>query len=395
MAAQAPSFPGDEGLGGFVWFQEGGDYLADSWKLFMRPQFRASWRLIYAQPKDQILAALYRFRHTFLLVASLSFLTVILLSISQIRRRLMPIQQLLRATEKLGEQDFDCKVDIDTRDEFERLGIAFNTMVQRLESNLKARDRAERELVAARDRALAAAQTEARFIANVSHELRTPMTSIRAFAEILREHGAEDQATHDEFLDIIVVESDRLTRLIENVLNLTKIQSMAEPNFEVIDVSQTIMDVCLAMSVVAADRGVTIDNEGVHGPLWADGDHDCLKQVWTNLISNATKFSPDNSVIWVTADRENDHIVVAVRDQGPGISAEDQAVIFERFRQVSSDPSTNKPPGTGLGLTIAKDLVEFHRGTITVESTAGQGATFRVSLPVSFHSLTQLPGPPG
>ena len=260
---------------------------------------------------------------------------------------------------------------------------------------MKARDRAERELVDARDRALVAAQTEARFIANVSHELRTPMTSIRAFAEILREHGAEDQATHDEFLDIIVVESDRLTRLIENVLSLTKIQAMAEPTFEVIDVSQTITDVCLAMSVVAADRGITIDDEGVHGPLWADGDHDCLKQVWTNLISNATKFSPDNSVIWVTADRENDHIVVEVRDQGPGISAVDQAVIFERFRQVSSDMSTDKPTGTGLGLTIAKDLVEFHRGFLTVESTAGKGATFRVSLPVSFHSLTPLPGPPG
>ena len=100
-------------------------------------------------------------------------------------------------------------------------------------------------------------------------------------------------------------------------------------------------------------------------------------------------------MISVTAGRENDHIVVEVRDQGPGISAEDQSVIFERFRQVSSDIVTNKPAGTGLGLTIAKDIVEFHRGVIAVESAPGKGATFRVSLPVSFHSLAQLPGPPG
>ena len=156
------------------------------------------------------------------------------------------------------------------------------------------------------------------------------MTSIRAFAEILRDHGAEDQKTHDEFLDIILVESDRLTRLIENVLDLTKIHSMVKPEFEVIDVSQTIRDICRAMSVVAADRGITIEDRGIEGPLWADGDQDCLKQVWTNLLSNASKFSPDDSVVRVTAVLDGDSIVVEVADQGPGISEKDRRDVHSR-----------------------------------------------------------------
>lgn len=388
----AMSYLGSAESGVFAWSDARDEYLASSWQLFMMPQFRAQWKLIYSRGKSEILAPLYRFRVLFLLIGFLSFLIVTLLSVSQVRKRLMSIQELVAATEKVGVQNFDCRVSIDSKDEFEKLGHAFNAMVNRLETDVKVRDHVERELITARDKAVAAAQTEAQFIANVSHELRTPMTSIRAFAEILRDHGAEDQKTHDEFLDIILAESDRLTRLIENVLDLTKIHSMVKPEFEVIDVSQTIRDICVAMSVVAADRGITIEDRGIDGPLWSDGDQDHLKQVWTNLISNATKFSPDDSVVRVTADLNGDTIVVEVTDQGPGISEKDQKVVFERFRQVTSDVVTDKPAGTGLGLTIAKDIVQLHKGVIEVSSQPGEGATFRVILPVSFHTVSSPMG---
>ncbi len=379
----AQALEANPSTGHFPWKGETDDFLSSYWTLFMQPRFGTDWTILSSCDRAGIFHPLESFRASFIMVTLLSFLVVVLLSLHQIRRYLRPIELLTSATRKVGENDFTSRVEVEGDDEFAELAESFNAMMDRIVETMEALKTAQDELIEARDKALASARTETQFLINVSHELRTPMTSILSFAEILKDYGQQDPEEREEFLDIIISEAQRLTRLVEDVLDLSKLQSGTQ-RFHVtrVDVKATLWDVVQATRTLGLEKEVTLELDVPEESLETAGDRDRLKQVWTNLISNAVKFSFEKKKVEIFARRLGPFIEVGVRDQGPGIPEDQQEIIFQRFRQAVSDIITEKPRGTGLGLTISKDIVEKHGGSIRVESAPGKGATFFVRIPV-------------
>ena len=221
------------------------------------------------------------------------------------------------------------------------------------------------------------------FISTVTHELRTPLTSIRAFSEILQDNPALDIAERSRFLSILVKESERLTRLINQVLDVAKLESgAAEWQNMMLDVREIVDDAVNATSQLFKVKNVTLELKLPEAPVPVVADRDRLMQVMLNLLSNSIKFcDADRGRVTVSVSQRQDSVQVDVADNGIGIAMEDQAYIFEKFRQVG-DTFTEKPPGSGLGLAICRQIVSHFGGRLWVESERLQGATFSFSLPV-------------
>jgi Na+/proline symporter/signal transduction histidine kinase len=223
------------------------------------------------------------------------------------------------------------------------------------------------------------------FISTVTHELRTPLTSIRAFSEMLHEDPKIDLAQRTRFLAIIVSETVRLSRLINQILDLAKLESgRAEWTVAAVDVGEVIREAADSLTVLFAEKRVMLDLDQCAAGLSVMADRDRLMQVMVNLLSNALKFVPEDSgCVKVGAGGTTDEVRVSVTDNGPGIHAADHEVIFDKFRQGSgtTDVLTDKPQGTGLGLPISRQIVEYFNGRLWVESTPGSGATFVFTLP--------------
>src|SRR5229473_6666060 len=222
------------------------------------------------------------------------------------------------------------------------------------------------------------------FISTVTHELRTPLTSIRAFSEILNDNPRLDEAERTKFLGIIVKESERLTRLINQVLDLAKIESgAAEWHSSEIDMREVLEDSVTAVSQLFKERKIDLTVELPQKLPGIVADRDRLMQVMLNLLSNAAKFSERTpGRVVVSLAQQSGFLRVEVSDNGIGISAADQEVIFEKFRQVG-DVLTGKPQGSGLGLHISRRIVEHFGGRMWVTSRPGEGACFAFTLPIA------------
>jgi Na+/proline symporter/signal transduction histidine kinase len=258
--------------------------------------------------------------------------------------------------------------------------IAYSKQLEQKSRELEA---ATGELRAANARLQELDRMKDDFISTVTHELRTPLTSIRAFSEILHDNPQMDDAKRDEFVMIIVKESERLTRMINQVLDLAKLESgSAEWHSAELDLKAVIEDAVSTTSQVLRDGGVTLtlDLPGHVPPVFADRDR--LMQVMLNLISNAVKFCDHkDGRIAITLRNQPGALRVDVRDNGIGIHPADHEIIFEKFRQVG-DTLTGKPQGTGLGLPISRQIIRHFGGTLWVDSDLGRGATFSFTLPL-------------
>ena len=223
------------------------------------------------------------------------------------------------------------------------------------------------------------------FISTVTHELRTPLTSIRAFSEMLHEDPKTDLEQRTKFLGIIVSETVRLSRLINQILDMAKLESgRAEWTVSAIDVDEVIREAADSLTALFAEKRVALDLDGLHPGLTVMADRDRLMQVMVNLLSNALKFVPtDSGRVKVGAEGTPSEVRVSVTDNGPGIHAADHEVIFDKFRQGSggTDVLTDKPQGTGLGLPISRQIIEYFNGRLWVESAPGAGACFLFTLP--------------
>jgi Na+/proline symporter/signal transduction histidine kinase len=233
------------------------------------------------------------------------------------------------------------------------------------------------------------------FVSTVTHELRTPLTSIRAFSEILHDNPALDSQQREKFLGIIIKESERLTRLINQVLDLAKIESgNAEWHSGEIDMREVIADALSSTSQLFKEKNIEVDVQLPPELPLVVADRDRLLQVMLNLMSNAAKFCPDgNGRIKIRFECDRANLRIDVEDNGVGIGAEDQNYIFEKFRQVG-DTLTRKPQGSGLGLPICRQIIRHFGGRLWVESIPGNGATFSFILPLDGKPEAQpLAGP--
>lgn len=220
------------------------------------------------------------------------------------------------------------------------------------------------------------------FLSMVSHELRTPLTSIRAFSEILRDNLEMPKDQRHNFLEIVVKETERLTRLINQILDLAKIESHRIDWIpERLDLREVITDSMAAVSQLFNERGVRLEHRLPSQPALADVDRDRITQVVINLLSNAGKFCEAGKgevVVYLAA--VGGGFRVSVQDNGPGIPPEHLGRIFEKFYQVA-DEQRGKPRGTGLGLAVCERIIHYHGGRIWVNSTVGEGTTFSFIVP--------------
>jgi len=263
-----------------------------------------------------------------------------------------------------------------------------------LENKSRALEAATAELRAANERLTELDRMKDDFISTVTHELRTPLTSIRAFSELLLDDPGIELAERERFLTIITKETERLTRLINQMLDMAKIESgNAEWHAAEIDVRDVVRESVEATAQLYRDAGIRLSVALTDDlpPVLADRDR--LIQVMLNLLSNAAKFcDPGHGEVRIRASHDAVHLRVDVSDNGPGLTARDQALVFEKFRQITH-PVTGKPQGTGLGLPISRQIVERFGGALWVESSPGHGATFSFSLPLRPGSIKRNPAP--
>ncbi len=272
------------------------------------------------------------------------------------------------------------------------VGVAIHNATL-FENTLKAQAEAEE----ARRNAEEANEAKSAFLSTVSHELRTPLTSVIGFAKIIRKRLSDkifplvnnsdgktnkikDQIAQN--LNVVVSEGERLTTLINDVLDLAKIEAgKMEWHIENVDMGSVIDQALAATASVFDSKKLKLKKKlGKEIPS-LKGDRDKLIQVLINLLSNAAKFTDQGEVV-CSAGMQNNEFVITISDTGMGISREDQPKVFDKFKQVG-DTLTDKPKGTGLGLPISKEIIEYHGGRIWVESEVGKGSKFSFSLPVS------------
>ncbi len=287
------------------------------------------------------------------------FAAVILLSIFFSRFMTMRLNRLLGAIRTLREgKDDTARVAMPGNDELAALGREFDCMAERI----KATDEMRR-----------------RFVSDASHELKTPLASIRLLTDSILQSPDMDQKTLHEFVGDIGEEADRLTRITEKLLSLTRMDNHVERQLVRVDLQDTLEKTIHLLAPVAAKRHISLRRSG-SSPCMVLAVEDDLYQVFFNLMENGIKYNVDGGYVHVTLKREGPMAVLLVEDSGVGIPPEDRERIFERFYRVDKARS-REAGGTGLGLSIVRDTVRSYGGTITVDSGKDGGSCFRVELP--------------
>jgi len=221
------------------------------------------------------------------------------------------------------------------------------------------------------------------FVANASHELRTPLASLSGFIETLQGPARGDASARDRFLGIMVEQARRMSRLIDDLLSLSRVELNEHVRPQtIVDLSPIVTHVCDTLSPLARERGVEVAVSGRDTPLPVQGDRDELIRLFENLVENGLKYGASGKRVDVTLEREGGDAVVKVRDYGPGIPPEHLPRLTERFYRVDVETSRAEG-GTGLGLAIVKHILARHRGRLAIESELGKGAEFSARIPLS------------
>lgn len=222
------------------------------------------------------------------------------------------------------------------------------------------------------------------FVSNVSHELRTPLTSVKSYVESLAEGAWEDKDVAPQFLQVVQDETERMIRMITDLLNLSRFDARAEyANREMVLLNEFIERHVLErfqMMTRDSDKKYEIESDLTPRPIWVEIDQDSIKQVMDNIMYNAIKYSPDGGKITCRLAETHNYVTISVSDEGLGIPKRDLLRVFDRFYRVDKARS-RAMGGTGLGLAISKEVITAHGGTIWAESTEGEGSTFFITLP--------------
>jgi two-component system phosphate regulon sensor histidine kinase PhoR len=300
------------------------------------------------------------FRHLASVICGVLTMVIVgfLMSLLMNSRRRNLFHEVLEALSRIAKGDFNVYLDLNVgrENQFTKLIDHINHMAKQLKQLEEMRQE---------------------FISNVSHEIQSPLTSIMGFARALK----YDQLTSEErnhYLSIIETESKRLSKLSDNLLKLTSLESQHHP-FErhSYRLDQQLRTIILACEPTWMEKELELDVSLEKAHIIAD--EDLMSQVWTNLIHNSIKFTPNQGMIRIQLEKADDKTIVKISDTGIGISKKDQIHIFERFYKADKARDRSKG-GSGLGLSIVKKIIEMHEGTICVESEEGKGTTFTITL---------------
>jgi two-component system OmpR family sensor kinase len=342
----------------------------------------ASWRavevrlpddsgsLVVAIGLDEVNETVGNLAAAHLLIGAAVLAVLAIVGYAMIRTSMRRLTQVERTAQLIAAGDLTQRAPPAHPDtEVGRLSAAFNAMLTEIELAFRARERSE----------LAARASEARmrrFAADASHELRTPLTSIRGFAELYRQGGADA----DHVIGRIEQHATRMSLLVDDLLLLARLDQQRPLERRTVDLLTIAADAVQDATATTDDHPVALRALADQPPVVL-GDEVRLRQVVGNLVSNALIHTPPGTAVTVTVDVRDGMAVLEVADTGPGLAAEDAALVFERFFR--TDPArTRVAGGTGLGLSIVKALVEAHGGEIVLDTAPGQGARFEVRLPL-------------
>ncbi len=303
-------------------------------------------------------ALIQTLQHTTLIITAILEIAVIIFSLffsTAFTRRLRKIMESIRI---IRAGDYTHKLDVGGSDELTVLGDEFNDLVDRLRTSEQKRNN---------------------FVSDASHELKTPLASIKLLADSIMQNDM-DADTIREFVGDIGNEAERLNRMSQKLLTLAKVEAQIDNDYEIIELSPTIHKVHHMLNEIATKNEVTIDlNIVKDSPVLIVEDD--LYQIVFNLVENGIKYNKRGGSLQITLQREADNAVLSFRDSGMGIPQDSIPHIFERFYRVEKARS-RKSGGSGLGLSIVRNLIEKNNGCITVDSIFGEGTTFTVTFPV-------------
>jgi two-component system, OmpR family, sensor kinase len=313
--------------------------------------------LIVALPRAGSLALLAGLMVPLLTGGLAALLVSLVLALVFARSFSRPLTQIAAAAQKISKGDYSQKVPVEGPGEMQELARNFNHMTDEVKrSQLQLRH----------------------FVADVSHELKSPLTSIQGFSQALADGTANDETTKAKAIGIINSESKRMRRQVDELLDLSRMQSgQFRMSREPTDLSGVLLRCCEIFSMQAAEKGVSLTRRLPAGVALV-GDADRLEQLFCNLIDNAVKNTQSGGEVEVGAESQAGTVTIRVSDNGPGIPQEQLPYVFERFYQV-----TGVRTGVGLGLAIAREIARAHGGTIEARSEPGEGAEFIVTLPAT------------
>ncbi|MDR0915965.1 MAG: cell wall metabolism sensor histidine kinase WalK [Oscillospiraceae bacterium] len=355
----------DDMEGGYVYTGSSGEYM-DAAASFRGAEGRY---IVYIRDDRSTTETLASQIFTMIIEAvALGFAVSAAISLILSQTLLAPIRGMTRAAEAMADGDFSAKIPVESEDEIGTLATTFNAMASQLEQNL--------------DELRLSEMTRREFVANVSHEMRTPLASIRSCAETLENWDDMELSERETFLGIILSESDRMTNIVQDLLQLSRFDAdMAQMESEPFDLAKSVRDVFSALQPVAERQHQTMSLELPPELPNIVGDRARIEQVLMNIIANAVKYTPDGGLITVTARCADGFARVTITDTGIGIPEDDLARVFDRFYRVDKARS-RESGGTGLGLSIAHEIVARHGGEIIPHSVVGVGTSFTVSLPI-------------
>lgn len=347
------------------------------------------WLIFIEQPLTEAYEPLYASLFRTSSVALVALAVALLASLIVARRVLIPLQMLRYGAERIGQGDLTFRLHINTGDEIENVADEFNRMASALHeaySGLEDKvDARTQDLLVANEKLKELDKMKSAFVSSVSHELRTPLTAIGGLADNMLD-GITGQLTPEQvaYLADIRASAERLGRLIANVLDVAVIEAGGiELKPQDVSLNAVIDEVTRGLRTVAQEKRIEVEIKSSDGKVTAWADRDKIAQVLTNLIGNALKFTPAGGKITVAVECNSaGWPVISIADTGPGVSPEEKHRIFDEFYQITR-PGEKKTHGVGLGLAIAKKLVEMHGGQIWVASELGKGSIFYFSLPCS------------
>ncbi|MEZ4868878.1 MAG: HAMP domain-containing sensor histidine kinase [Caldilineaceae bacterium] len=313
--------------------------------------------------------ALGALRHLFLVAAAAVSGVAVVMGLVVSRTLTAPLQELTTTTGRMNEGDLSARAQVQSSDEIGLLARSFNRMAAALESTFA-------DLAAERD-------ALRRFIADASHELRTPITALRTFNELLQGAAAEDAAARQEFLHEGEIQIDRLARITDNLLNLSRLEGgLVELQWAEVNLVELIDQVVSVLRPLAQERAITLVVEPPAAPVTLTCDRAQLDSALANLVENAIKFTPPGGQVQVgvepaAVELPKAEVTLWVKDNGMGISAAELPHIFDRFYRGRTVTAT----GSGLGLAIVQSIAHAHGGHVTVVSQEGLGSRFNLVLP--------------
>lgn len=332
---------------------------------------------VTAAPLATVDVAVSRLVRVVLVVGLVALAAATLASWWLIRRGLRPVDRMVDTAAAIAAGDLTRRVpDANSRSELGRLGAALNEMLGQIERALRVREASEERL--------------RRFVADAAHELRTPLTSLRGYAELYRQGALTTPEMIAGAMGRIEGESARMTRLVDDLLLLARLDRQRGLEREPVDVVALVREAAADFRVVAPDRPLSLHLEG---EAMVRGDRVRLRQIVDNLLANARTHTPPQTPVHLAVRRHGHKVEVVVADEGPGIPAEAQPKVFERFWR--ADPGRSRSRGgTGLGLAIVASLAQAHDGTVELASEPGRGATFTVLLPLAEPPFAPADRPP-